>query len=140
VSEHDYSGPRPFVHGEEAVYFDYCQQGELRIQRCADCGRFVFYPRYVCPDCLGSALEWVRAAGTGTVHTFTVQHRAAPGFSGPLPYVIAVVELDEGVRMLSRITGDPDRVRIGLPVAVAWARIDDDFQVPVFVPRDEAAA
>jgi uncharacterized OB-fold protein len=135
VGDLDFSGPRPFVHGEEAAYFDYCRQGELRIQRCRDCKRHVFYPRFVCPWCLADDLEWVRASGRGVVHTFTVQHRAAPDYRGPLPYVIAVIELEEGVRMLSRVVCDPETVRIDMPVTVAWAKIDGDLQVPVFVPQ-----
>lgn len=132
----DFTGPRPPAHGEEATWFDFCRRGELRIQLCRDCERHVFYPRFVCPDCLGSHLDWVPASGRGSVHTFTVQHRAPASYRGPLPFVVAIVELEEGVRMLTRIAADPDSVRIGMPVTVAWARLEDDFQVPVFVPAD----
>jgi uncharacterized OB-fold protein len=139
VGDFELKVPRPFVHGEEATYFDYCRRGELRIQRCQDCGEHVFYPRSICPFCNGLRLEWVRASGRGTVHTFTVQHRAAGGYEGPLPYVVAVIELEEGVRMMSHVVCDPDVVRIDLPVTVAWARVADDFRVPVFVPVDDPA-
>lgn len=135
----DFTGPRPFVHAEESVFFDFCQQSELRVQFCRDCQKHVFYPRFVCPACLGTSLDWVVASGRGTVHTFTVQHRAGPDYNGPMPFVIAVIELEEGVRLLSRVAGDPDAVRIGMPVTVAWAKIAADFQVPVFVPAGEGA-
>ena len=135
----DFTGPRPPLHGEEATYFDFCQRGELRIQFCRDCRKHVFYPRFVCPDCLGSDLDWVAASGRGSVHTFTVQHRAGPDYRGPLPFVVAIVELEEGVRMLTRVAADPDAVRIGMPVTVAWARLEPDFQVPVFVPAGDVA-
>lgn len=134
MNELDFHGTRPFVHGEEATWFDYCQRGELRIQRCRACGGHVFYPRFACPTCLSTDLEWVRASGRGVVHTFTVQHRAGPDYEGPLPFVIAIVELEEGVRMLSRVVADVDAVRIDMLVAVAWAKLGDDFQMPVFVP------
>ncbi len=134
MTELDFRGPRPFVHGEEATWFDYCQRGELRIQRCRGCGRHVFYPRFACPTCLSADLEWVRASGRGVVHTFTVQHRAGPDYEGPLPFVIAIVELEQGVRMLSRVVADVDAVQIDMPVTLAWAKLGDDFQMPVFVP------
>ena len=134
MTELDFTGPRPPLHGEEAVYFEFCRRGELRIQRCGSCGRHVFYPRAICPHCLAAELEWVPASGRGAVHTFTVQHRAGPDYRGPMPFVIAIVELEEGVRMLTRIAADPETVRIGMPVTVAWATLAEDFQVPVFEP------
>jgi uncharacterized OB-fold protein len=133
----DWTVPRPFVHGEEATWFEFCRRGELRIQRCRSCERHIFYPRHVCPHCLAPDPEWVRASGRGTVHTFTIQHRPALGYEGPVPYVVAVIELDEGVRMLSRVTGEPAAVRIGQRVEVAWATLGEDFRVPVFAPVAE---
>jgi uncharacterized protein len=136
----DFPAPRPFVHGEEAVYFDYCARGELRLQFCARCRRHIFYPRALCPDCLGDDLEWVAAGGRGVVHTYTVQYRPAGGYRGATPYVVAVVDLEEGVRMLTRIAAPVDQVRIGLPVVLRWARAGDGFQVPVFAPAPEPEA
>lgn len=131
-------GVVPETRGEETTYFDFCQKGELRIQRCRSCSAYVFYPRSACPSCMGFDLEWVQARGTGTVFSFTVQHREAPGFEGQAPYVLAIIELDEGVRMMSRVVADPDAVRVGMPVRVQFAAIAEDFRVPVFVPAERS--
>lgn len=139
-AELDFTGPRPFTHGEESVFYDYCQRGELRLQYCRDCAQHIFYPRFICPTCLGSNLEWVLASGRGTVHTFTVQHRVGPDYEGPMPFVIAVIELEEGVRLLSRVAGVPDEARIGMQVSVAWAQVAEGFQVPVFVSAGKDAS
>lgn len=79
--------------------------GRLDLQRCAACGRFLFYPRAVCPHCGEGPLEWVTASGKGTLYSFTVVHRARDGFRDDAPYVVALVDLDEGVRMMTRLTG-----------------------------------
>jgi hypothetical protein len=80
----------------------------------------------------------VEASGRGTVFTYTIQHRDAPGFAGQRPYAVAMVELAEGPRMLSRIVGSDD-IRIGMPVEVRWASIGNGFDVPVFVAAEEPA-
>lgn len=127
-------GVRPDGRGEEATFFDFCQERRLMIQRCHGCGRAIFYPRSVCPTCLSREIGWVEADGRGTVFTFTVQHREPPGFQGQAPYVNAMIELVEGVRMFSRVVADPEEVTIGLPVRATFATIDGSFRVPVFVP------
>jgi uncharacterized OB-fold protein len=129
-----FDGEVPEARGEEATYFEHCQRGELRIQRCRSCSSYVFYPRAVCPACLSDQLEWVEARGTGTVHTFTVQYRDPPGFEGQAPFVVAIIELDEGVRLMSRVMAEPDDVSVGMAVRVGFASIAESFQVPVFVP------
>ena len=129
-----FRGAVPEMRGEEQTYFQYCAQRRLMIQRCALCGRHVFYPRAVCPHCTGTGLEWVEAQGRGTVFTFAVHHRFPPGFEGTGPYVVAVVELAEGVRMMTRIMAPPERVSVGMAVQVAFAEAAEDFTVPVFVP------
>ena len=108
-------------------------EGALRIQRCAGCGRHVFYPRAVCPHCGGADLEWVEAAGSGRVHSFTVVHRAPPDYRDEVPYVIALVDLDEGVRMMTRLVDvEPAAVSVDLPVEVA---IQGEPRLPYFRPR-----
>ena len=127
-------GVRPDARGEEATFFAFCQEGRLLIQRCLACGQAIFYPRSVCPSCVSREIEWIEADGRGTVFTYTVQHREPAGFQGEAPYVNAMIELTEGVRMFSRVVADPAEVSIGLPVRVAFATIDGGFRVPVFVP------
>jgi uncharacterized protein len=114
-------------------FWDGVAQGVLRLQRCAACDRCVFYPRAVCPDCMTGDLEWVEASGAGVVHSFTVVHRAPPDFRDQVPYVVALVDLDEGVRMMTRLVDvEPAAVRVGLPVEVA---IRGEPRLPYFRPR-----
>jgi uncharacterized protein len=92
----------------------YLQAGELRLQHCGDCGRQIFYPRTLCPHCGGTRLEWRRCSGGGTVYSATVV-RQRPERGGD--YNVAIVELDDGARLLSRIEGAaPVAVRIGMKV------------------------
>jgi uncharacterized OB-fold protein len=133
--EFDYSGVVPPTVGEETKWFDFCRNHQLMIQRCAACGQYQFPPRSVCVECLEEAPEWVEAAGTGSVFTFTIQHREAEGFAGQAPYTLAMVQLDEGPRIMSRIVGVGD-VAIGMDVVLRWANVGADLDVPVFVAAD----
>ena len=134
TSEYDFDGVVPTAVGEEAMWFEHCREHRLMIQRCELCGHHQFPPRSVCVECLDPEPEWVEVAGEGTVFTFTVQHREAAGFSGQAPYVIAMIQLAEGPRLLSRVVAEPDSVAIGMPVETRWANIAEDWTVPVFVP------
>ena len=104
--------------GVEAAYQQQLDQGHFLLQRCADCARHVFYPRELCPHCGSTALGWVEASGNGTVHAVTtVRHKLDAGGD----YNVSLVDLDEGVRMMSRVesTGTVsigDRVRARVQV------------------------
>jgi uncharacterized OB-fold protein len=116
--------------------------GELRLQRCGTCGATVFHPRVVCPRCFGGELHWFNAAGTGTVHSYTVARRAAGESTGEVPVTRALVDLDAGVRVLARIVGaDPASVRIGMRVQMEVTEVGDG-DLPCFrpaqVPLEEA--
>ena len=137
MTSYDYEAPQFEALGEEATWFEFCNGELLMIQRCAACSNYTFPPRSVCPHCLSHALEWVEAAGTGIVYTYTLQHRAPPGFDGQAPYIVAVVELDEGVRLMSRVPAAAEDFSIGTPVAVRWASLGGGRNVPVFVPSGE---
>lgn len=129
--------PLPQMDEESRGFWEACGRHELVVQRCAECGRLRHPPRAVCPACLSSAVEWRRASGLGTVYSVTVTHQNhAPGFRGRLPYVLAVVELDEGVRVMTNVVGcEPDAVRIGMPVEVEWDDVSPAVSLPVFRPR-----
>ena len=86
--------PVPVPTPETQPFWDGCAAGELRIQRCADCGRPYFYPRPVCPACGSRNVEWFTASGRATLYSYVINHRPAPGFEDDAPYAIAVVELD----------------------------------------------
>src|SRR5437764_12940025 len=124
-----YKKPLPRVDEESRGYWEALARHELYFQRCRDCGAARFYPRALCPACLSSATEWVRASGRGTVYTFTVTHQnQTPGFREELPYVLAMVELAEGPRLLTTpVGGGPAAVRCGMPCSVALEAATAEF-------------
>ena len=93
---------------ETQPYWDGCAAGELRIQRCLDCGQAYFYPRPVCPACGSADVEWFTASGAATLYSYVINHRPVRGFEADAPYAIAVVELAEGPRMMTNIVGVPN--------------------------------
>ena len=102
------------------------------VQYSTDCGRPVFYPRAICPHCGGTAMQWRESTGAGTVYSFTVEHRPSPAF-GTEPYVVALVELVEGIRVMTNLVGvDPAEVRVGMPVALTWEPLDDGRHLPLW--------
>src|SRR5262245_47881569 len=88
---------------ESRRYWEGLARGELRIQRCTTCSRAVFYPRSLCPHCHAETLAWITASGKGTIYSYTVAHQAFGVFAEQAPFIIAIIELEEGVRMMSRI-------------------------------------
>jgi uncharacterized OB-fold protein len=106
------------------------------VQRCDRCERYVFNPALVCPFCTHTGLSWTVSSGRGRVHTMTTIHRApTPGV--PTPYVVAVIELEEGWHMLSNLVGcRPEEARIDMPVTVEFERLSDDVWLPVFRPAE----
>lgn len=131
-----YPKPLPRIDEESKAYWEACQRRELVIQRCGACGVLRHYPRALCPRCLSEAVEWVRASGRGTVYTFTVTHQnQASGFRDALPYVLAYVELDEGVRLLTNVVDcAPEAVRIGMAVEVVFEDATPAVTLPKFRP------
>ncbi|MBI1818590.1 MAG: Zn-ribbon domain-containing OB-fold protein [Deltaproteobacteria bacterium] len=136
MAEKKYAKPLPRIDEESKGFWEACQRHELRVQKCHDCGAFRYYPRALCPHCLSDRTEWVLSSGRGTVYTFTVTHQnQAPGFRDALPYVMAYVELDEGVRMLTNIVDcDPAQVKIGMPVQVIFEDVTPEVTIPKFKP------
>lgn len=107
--------------GSEKYYFDQLAQGVFKIQRCTSCEKAVFYPRMVCPHCGSGSLGWIEPSGKGTVYSSTTVRRK-PEHGGA--YNVSLIDLEEGVRMMSRVEGiDPDDVRIGMAVQ---AKVIDD--------------
>ncbi len=129
----------PVADLETAPYWEATREGRLVIKECHTCGRAYFYPRSHCPRCWSNDTSWRESSGKGTVYTFTVVYQNdLPPFRDRLPYVVAVVELEEGVRMTSNIEGiAPEDVRCGMAVQVAFreeARGDEVVALPVFRP------
>lgn len=116
------------------AYAEGIDAGRLLIQQCLDCQRCQFYPRITCSHCAGDRLDWTESRGGGVVVSFTVVRR---GVSADFiaPYVVALVELDEGVRMMTHIVGpDPEQVQIGTPVVLTFQPVGAAGRLPVFSP------
>jgi uncharacterized OB-fold protein/acyl dehydratase len=128
--------PRPALTPDNAFFFEGARRGQLLIQRCASCGRLRHPPRPMCNEC--QSLEWdtVEATGRGVVYSFVVNHHPqVPAFDYPL--VVALVELEEGTRLVSNIVGvDPRAVHVGMPVEVEFVAFDPDLTLPQFHPVD----
>ena len=129
-----YDKPLPIVDPESAPYWSALKERRLILKHCRDCGRHHFYPRALCPHCHSDALEWSDSRGTGSIYSYTVARRpAGPAFKADAPYVVAVVELDEGARMMTNlVTDDVESVRIGQRVAVHFDAVTDEVTLPRF--------
>ena len=128
--------PLPTIVGETKPFWDSCRRGQLVIQRCVDCGQYQWYPRGICADCWTDTIEWVQASGRGTVWTYTVtQQNRTTGFAEMVPYVLALVELEEGVRMFTNIVDcNPRDVHIGMAVEVTFQTATPQITIPYFKP------
>lgn len=118
---------RPFWAG--------CREHELRLQYCGDCKQFQFYPRIICSHCDGDALTWRVVSGRGRIASFTVvRHAISPAYKAP--YVVALIDLDEGPRMMSSVVGcEPECVAIGNAVDVQFEKWGAAYVMPVFSQR-----
>lgn len=127
--------PRPFPRGEEKAWFEAAAEGWLALGSCRSCGAW-FLPRTVCPKCWSQDVEIARSSGRGEVYSFTVLHRAGrPGFEDDVPYVVALIETEEHVRVLTNLVGvDPGVVRIGMQVEVTFEDRGEGLTVPQFTP------
>jgi uncharacterized OB-fold protein len=133
----DYTGPLPLPTPESRPFWDAARRHVLELPRCRSCGQYHYYPRATCPHCLSADLEWRGVSGRGRLHTFTIVHRGSKGFPIPTPYVMAVVELDEGPRMMTNLVGlpaDPAQIRIGMPVEVTFTDATPEIALPHFRP------
>jgi uncharacterized protein len=117
-------------------YWDAVATGEFRIQNCDTCGHWWHPPAPICPRCQATAVTWREASGLGTVHTFTVAHHPFhPAVLGRTPYVIALIDLDEGPRVVANIRNcAPESVHIGQRVSVLFERIGEGVVLPQFQP------
>ncbi|HKF74831.1 MAG TPA: Zn-ribbon domain-containing OB-fold protein [Candidatus Dormibacteraeota bacterium] len=130
--------PRPTP--ETQPYWDGARAGELRIQRCTACGDHYFYPRPLCPRCGSEAVEWVTASGRATLHSYVINHRPAPGFENEAPYAIAIVQLEEGPRMMTNLVGvqaTPEQLVLDMALEVAFQDREGTC-IPVFRPAGAA--
>jgi len=132
----EYKKPLPEITTESRPFWEGTTRHELLLQRCRRCGTLQHYPRGICASCWAAELEWVKSSGRGRVYTYTATHRSqARGFKDELPYVLAYIELDEGVQMLANIVQcDPARVAIGMAVRVVFEDVTPEISLPKFAP------
>jgi uncharacterized OB-fold protein len=141
VSEQPYLKPIPVPTPETQVFWDKAREHELWIQRCNACDHAYFYPRSECPHCLSSDVAWIHASGRGTLYSYMINHRLPPGFREEGPYAIAIVELDEGPRMMSNIVGianTPENLVLDMPLEVVFEDITDEISLPKWRPAQRA--
>jgi uncharacterized OB-fold protein len=134
MEQNSVNKPAPVPDEISRPFWDGMAEGVLKIQRCIGCGKLRAYPRLVCDGCYSLESEWIRASGRGTVHSWTVAHHPFhPGFKEDLPYVLVVVDLEEGVRALGRLHGGAgEEMRLGLPVQLSVLRRPDGVTLPAF--------
>jgi uncharacterized protein len=132
---------RPLPHPltpEAKPFWDGCREGKLMLPRCGDCGHVFFYPRAVCPRCHSRHVGWLQSRGRGTLHSFEIAYQAfQKGWKIKPPYVLALVELDEGPRMMSNLINvepDPKAIRCDMPVEVVFTKLTDEITLPLFQP------
>jgi uncharacterized OB-fold protein len=136
----DWEKPLPHRTALAMPFWEGTRERELRLQRCMRCGAYRFPPQVLCRECLYEGTEWVATSGRGTVFSYVVQHRpATPAFADDVPYVVAVVELEEGPLILTNIVGcGRDEVSVGMPVEVDFVDATDEITLYPFRPRASA--
>ena len=128
--------PLPKINADTRAFWEGCRDHELRIQKCGDCGHLRWPPAFLCPRCLSQKTVLVSASGRGTVYSYTVYNVAFdPAFRRDLPYVVALVALEEGPHLVTNIVGcDPSAVSCDMPVEVVWDDVTETLSLPKFRP------
>ena len=129
-----YDKPIPQPSPEMKVFWEGTKAGKLMLPRCMNCNRVHWYPRFICPHCHSTELEWIEGTGEGKIHTFAVQYRAFGGWVEELPFVTAYIDLKEGDRMLTVLRGvdptKPETIKIGADVRVEFEPASEDVHIP----------
>jgi uncharacterized protein len=120
-----------------AEFWKHCSEGRLCFQRCRDCGTWRHLPRVLCARCGSSRWEWSASSGRGRIFSWTVTHQAlVRSFPEPVPYAVVVVELEEGVRMVTGVRAiAPEELELDLPVEVVFETAGEGVKLPFFRPR-----
>jgi len=130
----DYNKPVPVPSIESKPYWEALHEHRLMVPRCDDCGHAWFPPSRLCPNCNSSKFTWTQSSGRGKVFSYVVFHRVYhPGFTGEVPYVVALIELEEGPRLLSNVVGiRPEQVACDMPVSFVFDDITETMTLPKF--------
>ena len=132
----DYKRPLPQPTPETQHFWDGCRDGEIRLQRCKSCDHTYFPPRDFCPACSAREVEVVKASGKATLYSYIINHRPRPDF-GEEPHSIAVVQLEEGPRMMTNIVDcpqTPEALELDMPLEVTFEKATDEISLPKFRP------
>jgi uncharacterized OB-fold protein len=134
-----YEKPLPIIDEDNAPYWEYCHKHELRMQKCKSCGHIRFPVSVVCPKCNSLESEWTQLSGRGRVFSYVVYQVAYhPSYKDDIPYIVAIIQLDEGPRMESNVTGcKVDDMYIDMPVEVYFDDVTDSISLPKFRPVAE---
>jgi hypothetical protein len=127
--------PLPAITPETEHFWEGTRSGELRLQKCAACSNVYFPPRPFCPQCASTKVGVLRASGRATLYSYVIHHRPVPGFVPP--YSIAVVQLEEGPRMMTNIVETeqtPERLQLDMQLEVVFQRMNDEISLPLFRP------
>ncbi len=129
---------KPVPTEDTEPYWKYCAKGELRMQKCQECGHVRFPASVLCPKCLSEENEWVKLSGKGRVFSKAIFHQLYyPGFEDEIPYNTAIIELEEGPRLHTNILEcENSEIVIGMPVSVIFKKIDDQISLPMFTPDE----
>ena len=135
----EYNLPLPLITTLSRVFWDGCRDGKLLYQHCKDCGEVIFFPKYLCPNCMSHNLEWLESKGKGKIDTFTVTYNfAPPAFMTEVPYCVAIIELEEGYRMMSNMVEcDYEELECDMPVEVVFDPVTEEVTLPKFRPVEE---
>ena len=126
----------PVPTPETEHFWEGCREGELRLQRCSACGETYFPPRPFCPLCASRAVEVYAASGKATLYSYVINHRPRPDM-GSEPYAVAVVELEEGPRLMTNIVGcpqTPEALELDMPLRVHFQKESETISLPLFAP------
>ena len=134
----DYAKPLPTADPVSQPYWESLKAHALKLQKCGGCRQFIFYPRPLCPSCMSDDLAWTEVSGRGEVHAFAIPHRHPNrAFGESVPFVVALVELEEGVRMMSNLVEvdpTPEAVKVGMAVEIVYDDVTDEVTLPKFRP------
>jgi uncharacterized OB-fold protein len=130
----EYLKPLPKPTPTSRPFWEAAKRHELKIQHCGACGKYVYYPRDRCPHCFADQLAWKQVSGRGKVYSYTVVRRASARSFADAPYVLAIVQLDEGPRLTSNIVAPPEKVRVEMPVTVFFDDVTPEHTLVKFKP------
>jgi uncharacterized OB-fold protein len=134
----DYNKPLPTPDPVTRPFWDSLKAHAVQLQRCGGCNQVVYYPRPLCPACGSDDLSWTSVSGRGVVHAFAIPHRHPnPAFGSTAPFVVALIELEEGARMLSNLVDvdpTPEAVKVGMAVEIVYDDVTEEMTLPKFRP------